>query len=282
MSDRNPACGDAFYGSQYSRLYGELASEIRAEAFGEDLGQESWRSPAEQAEIAELLTLGPERLALDVACGAGGPSLDLVERTGCRLVGVDIVPEGVSCATAEAQRRGLADRASFIVIDAGQQLPFDDGAFDAVICIDSICHFPHRHSALVDWARLLKPRGRMVFTDPFVVTGPLSKPEIDGRCALGANLYFVPPGFNESAVAEAGLQMALSVDRAAAAAEIAGRWRDARAKRARALIDEEGEDWFQRRQIMLDTTSRLAAERRLTRFFYLEEKAEDLSPTRQG
>ena len=272
MSDRNPADGDAFYGSQYSRLYGELASEIRAEAFGEDLGQESWRSPAEQAEIAELLNLSPGRLALDVACGAGGPSLAFVERTGCRLVGVDIVPEGVSCATAEAQRRGLADRANFIVIDAGQQLPFDDGEFDAVICINSICHFPHRHSALVDWARLLKPRGRIVFTDPFVVTGPLSKLEIDGRCALGSNLYFVPPGFNEGAVAEAGLQMVLSVDRAAAAAEISGRWRDARAKRARALIDEEGEDWFQRRQIMLDTTSRLAAERRLTRFFYLAEK----------
>jgi hypothetical protein len=31
---------------------------------------------------------------------------------------------------------------------------------------------------------------------------------------------------------------------------------------------------FQRRQLMLDTTSRLAAERRLTRFLYLAEKPE--------
>src|SRR5579863_3323133 len=141
MSDRNLTSGDAFYGSQYARLYGQLASEIRTEAFGEDLGQESWRSSAEQAEIAELLKLGPEARALDVACGAVGPSLDLVKRTGCRLVGVDIVPEGVSCANAEAARRGLAELANFIVIDAGQQLPFGDGAFDAVMCVDSICHF---------------------------------------------------------------------------------------------------------------------------------------------
>jgi SAM-dependent methyltransferase len=272
MSDLILAVGDDFYSSQYSRMYGRLASEVRKEAFGEDLGQESWRSPTEQAEIAELLRLGPKSHALDVACGAGGPSLVFVERTGCRLIGVDIVPEGVSCATAEAEKRGLDDRASFIVIAAGQPLPFGDGAFDAVMCIDSISHFPDRHSALRDWARLLKSRGRLIFTDPFVVTGPISKTEIDGRCLLGSNLFFVPPGFNESAASKAGLHMLQSVDRAAAAAEISGRWRDARAKRAQALIDEEGEDWFQRRQVMLDTTSRLAAERRLTRFFYLAEK----------
>jgi ubiquinone/menaquinone biosynthesis C-methylase UbiE len=272
MSDLNPAGGDAFYRSQYSRLYGRLASEVRKEAFGEDLGQESWRSTTEQAEIAELLRLGPGAYVLDVACGAGGPSFAFVERTGCRLVGVDIVPEGVSCATEEAEKRGLADRANFVVIAAGQPLPFGDGAFDAVMCIDSISHFPDRHSALRDWARLLKSRGRLIFTDPFVVTGPILKPEIDGRCSLGSNLFFVPPAFNETAASEAGFQIVHSVDRAAAAAEISGRWRDARAKRAQALIDEEGEDWFQRRQVMLDTTSRLAAEGRLTRFFYLAEK----------
>ena len=95
----NPTSGDAFYRAQYARLYSQLASEIRTEAFGEDLGQESWRSAAEQAEIAELLRLGPEARALDVACGAGGPSLAFVNRTGCRLVGVDIVPEGIPAAS---------------------------------------------------------------------------------------------------------------------------------------------------------------------------------------
>jgi ubiquinone/menaquinone biosynthesis C-methylase UbiE len=275
MSDQDPANIDSFYRSQYMRIYDQLASEIRKEAFGEDFGQESWRGPAEQKKIAELLKFGPEARALDVACGAGGPSLAFVERTGCRLVGVDIVPEGIACATAEAEKRGLADRAHFIVVAADQRLPFENDAFDAVMCIDSISHFPDRHSALRDWARLLKPRGRLVFTDPVVVTGPLSKAEIDGRCSLSVNVFFVPRGFNERALSEAGLQLVQSVDCAAAAAEIAARWRDARARRAQALIYEEGEDWFRRRQVMLDTTSRLAAERRLTRFFYVVEKSEE-------
>jgi hypothetical protein len=49
-----------------------LAAEIRREAFDEDFGQESWRSAAEQAEIADLRLTSDSR-ALDVACGAGGP-----------------------------------------------------------------------------------------------------------------------------------------------------------------------------------------------------------------
>jgi hypothetical protein len=70
MSDRNPATSDTFYGSQYAHIYGQVASEIRREAFGEDLGQESWRSATEQAEIAELLRLSPKTRALDVAWSA--------------------------------------------------------------------------------------------------------------------------------------------------------------------------------------------------------------------
>ena len=110
------------------------------------------------------------------------------------------------------------------------------------------------------------------------MTGALSKPEIDGRCALASNVtnaFFVPPGFNEGAVTAAGLVLLESVDRAAAAAEIAGRWRAARERRAKALIREEGEDWFDRRQVMLSMTAHLATERRLTRFFYLAEKCEE-------
>jgi SAM-dependent methyltransferase len=102
-----------FYGPQYARIDSQLAAEIRREAFGEDIGQESWRSAAEQAEIAHLLRLTSNSRVLDVACGAGGPSLALVQQFGCFLTGVDIEPEGVSHGNAEAKKRGLAERASF-------------------------------------------------------------------------------------------------------------------------------------------------------------------------
>jgi SAM-dependent methyltransferase len=261
-----------FYGPQYARIDSELAAEIRREVFGEDIGQESWRTAAEQAEIADLLGLTSETRVLDVACGAGGPSLALVERTACRLTGLDIEPEGAAHANSLAAKRGLADRAAFAAVDCGGRLPFEDDTFDSVLCIDSISHLPDRFGVLLEWRRLLRKGGRLVFTDPFVLTGAVAKSEIDGRSILGSNLFFVPPGLNEEAIRAAGLTMLRCQNRADAVAEIGARWHAARLRRAAALKREEGEEWFDRRQRMLATSSQLAASGRLSRFLYVAEK----------
>jgi SAM-dependent methyltransferase len=94
------------YGGYYRRFDSKLAAEVRREVYGEDLGQTGWRTAAEQAEIANHLRLGPDSRVLDIACGAGGPSMALVERTGCQLTGVDIEPAGIA-----RQRRGSRARA---------------------------------------------------------------------------------------------------------------------------------------------------------------------------
>ena len=151
-------------------------------------------------------------------------------------------------------------------------LPFPDGAFDAVLCIDAICHLQNRFRVISDWGRLLRQGGRLVFTDPFVVTGAISKTEIDGRSALGSYLFFVPPGLNDEAIGAAGLKMVCRIDRAGSVAEIASRWHDARLRRAAILRREEGEEWFERRQRMLKTSAELAGSGRLSRFLYVAEK----------
>jgi ubiquinone/menaquinone biosynthesis C-methylase UbiE len=175
MSAEGAMTGQEFYGPQYARMDSELAAAIRLEAFGEDIGQESWRSAAEQAEIAAWLKLGTERRVLDVACGAGGPSLALVKDFGCRLTGLDIVADGIVHASDSTHNCGLTHLADFAVADCGARLPFGDGGFDAILCIDAISHFPDRQTVFAEWRRLLKAGGRLVFTDPFVVTGPLRK-----------------------------------------------------------------------------------------------------------
>ncbi|MBB3319309.1 MULTISPECIES: cyclopropane-fatty-acyl-phospholipid synthase family protein [unclassified Rhizobium] len=264
--------GSGFYGPQYSRTDGHLAAEIRREVFGDDIGQESWRSSAEQHEIGNFLALNGESRVLDVACGAGGPSLALVEHLTCSLVGLDLEAEGVAHGNALAQQRGLADRVTFAVCDCSAKLPFEDSSFDAILCIDALCHLPNRFEAISDWARLLCAAGRLVFTDPFVVTGALSKGDVDGRSALGANLFFVPPGLNEEAIAAAGLNLLNRLDRADAVAVIGSRWHDARHRRADVLRREEGDAFFERRQLMLATAARLAKDKRLSRFLYVAEK----------
>jgi SAM-dependent methyltransferase len=260
-----------FYGEHYRRFGSDLAAAMRREIYGADLGQTGWRTAAEQAEIAALLGLGPDLHLLDVACGSGGPSLDLAERTGCRVTGLDVEAAGIAQAGAQAGARGLAGRAGFRVADCGGQLPFVDGLFDAVLCVDAINHLPDRLGALREWVRLLRPRGRLLFPAPVVVTGAVAKTELDVRAALGFYL-FVPPGVNEEAIAAAGLALLHRDDRTPAVADIAARWQAVRARHAAELEGEEGAGWFAQRQRFLAATAELARSRRLSRFLYLAEK----------
>jgi SAM-dependent methyltransferase len=260
-----------FYGGHYGRFNSKLAAEVRREVYGEDLGQTGWRTAAEQAEIAHHLRLGPDSRVLDVACGAGGPSLALVERTGCQITGVDIEPTAIAHANAEARARGLADRSTFAVVDCSGRLPFEDGAFDAVLCIDAISHLPDRFGTLLEWARLLVRGGRLLFTDSGVLTGAVAKSELDIRGGIGFFLL-VPPGLNERVIEATRLILLQRQDRTAATAEIAARLHAGRARRAAALAREEGADWFEQRQRLLATMAELAESRRLSRFLYLAEK----------
>ena len=141
-----------------------------------------------------------------------------------------------------------------------------------MLCIDSIPGLRDRFAVVADWGRLLRKGGRLVFTDPFVMTGAVAKGEINDRAALNSNAFFVPPGVNEDAVRGAGLTLAAREDRAAAVAQIGSRWHAARLRRAAALKAIEGEEWFDRRQLMLKTSAELAESRRLSRFLYLAEK----------
>lgn len=271
--------GFDFYGPQYARFDSALAAELRREVYGEDLGQQGWRSAAEQRELADLLRVGPRSHVLDVACGAGGPSVALAERTGCRLTGLDAEASGIAHAQAHASGRGLADRVTFAVLDCGGPLPFPDGGFDAILCIDAICHLPDRAATLAEWARLLRPGGRLLFSDPVVVTGAVSKAELDVRAATGFFL-FATPGINEAAIQGAGLTLLRCEDRTTATAEIAARWHAARVRHAAALEREEGRDWFERRQRFLAMTAELSRSRRLSRYLYVAEKASSSKASR--
>ena len=230
QEDAQAGAGFDFYGPQYARFDSALAAEIRREVYGEDIGQQGWRTAAEQAEIADLLGAGPRSRVLDVACGAGGPSLALVERTGCELTGLDAEAAGIAHAEAHAAARGLSGRARFSVLDCGGRLPFGDGTFDAVLCIDAINHLPERFATVSEWARLLEDGGRLLFTDAAVVTGPVAKSELDVRASAGF-FVVVPPALNEKAIEAAGLTLLRCEDRTSATADIAKRWHAARLRR---------------------------------------------------
>jgi SAM-dependent methyltransferase len=261
------------YGAHYRDFAAEVHEGVRRAAFGDDVGQNSWLTRNELERFGDQLGLSPGSRLLDVACGSGGPALHLARVTGCQIVGVELFDDAVTNGTRIAREAGLEKQASFAKADASQTLPFEDGSFDAILCIDAINHLADRRRVLSDWARLLRAGGRLLFTDPVIITGVVDSDELAIRTSVGYYL-FVPCGENERLLAEVGMHAVAVEDTTESLAEVAGRRRDARRDRADALREVEGDEAFEGRQRFFDIVARLAHERRLSRLVYTAEKLE--------
>ena len=259
------------YNANYGNFQTELYAEIRREAFGEDIGQNSWLTSDEQDKFLQWLNLNTEKILLDVACGAGGPAMRIALATGCSVVGVDAHDQAIATAYSLASQGGLSERAEFRAADATGPLPFCDANFDAITCIDAINHLPDRPRVIADWTRVLKPSGRLLFTDPVTVTGPLTNAEIEVR-SLGGIYVFVPHGYDERIIAQSGLRLLACEDVTANMAKVAIARRSARALRSAALRKIEGESEYENQQEFLAVAARVASEGRLSRFLYVSEK----------
>jgi len=260
----------------YDNVYGnyERSAEaaVRRETYGEDIGQSSWMTAKEWLGFADQLQVLATSNVLEVGSGSGGPAVHLAASRGCCVTGVDINQNGIRNAERLALLRGVADRVTFLVADASQPLPFSAATFDVVVSNDAMCHIANRLEVLCDWHRVVRPHGRILFTDAMVLTGLVSHEELALRSSIGFYL-FVPPGENERLIGQAGFTLLGTEDVTAGAEAIAQRWHDAREHHRAALEDREGVANFSGLQRFLACVQRLSGERRLSRYCYLAERA---------
>ena len=110
-----------------------------------------------QVVLAELAQLPQARRVLDAGCGKGryAALVQQQQRPGLAVHAVDVSGEMLRHVPA-----GIQTRQSSI-----QALPYPDGHFDLVYCIEALEHVPNPPAALAEMQRVLAPGGRMVVID---------------------------------------------------------------------------------------------------------------------
>ena len=256
------------YNGAYANYAAEVYRQVRLETYGEDFGQTSWVTTEESRNIPQLLDLSPASSVLEVGCGSGGYALHIAEKVRCSILGLDINESGVRNANQLAATRNLSTRARFERRDVSTGLSSEDDAFDAVFSNDVFCHLSGRLKVLREVFRVLKPGGRMLFSDALVIGGMISHEEISMRSSIGYYV-FSPPGENERLIERAGFRLVRVMDSTEGAARIAQAWHQAREKKKPELAAIEGDSNFEGLQRFLACVHNLTVERRLLRYLYV-------------
>ncbi len=113
--------------------------------------------------VAAVRALGvrPSERILDVATGTGDLAFEVLRRCPAMVVGVDISEEMLSVARAKAVRKGASEHVSFVRADA-EDMPFEDGVFDAALVAFGVRNFQELRRGLGEIRRVLRPGARVV------------------------------------------------------------------------------------------------------------------------
>ncbi|MCO5101666.1 MAG: class I SAM-dependent methyltransferase [Burkholderiaceae bacterium] len=143
--------------------------ERSAEGWNEHTPQiRAWLRDATDAML-DAAGVAVGRRVLDVAAGAGEPTIDIARRVGPTgfVLATDFSPAILRLAQENVERAGLAN-VQFREADA-TRLPVEDASFDATLCRLGLMLFRDPAAALREMHRALRPGGHactLVFSAP--------------------------------------------------------------------------------------------------------------------
>jgi len=258
------------YEAFYREFDSPLMRQIRREAYGEDIGQQSWVNADEVRGDIHRLHLSNASRLLDLGCGACGPLTFILATAGCRGTGGELSPAPLRAGRARAASLGVDAQLTTQEADLNEPLPFEPCSFDAAMSLDVVLHLRDRLKLFHDVARLLSPGGRFLFTDAGVVTGAVSNEEVRKRSVHGYT-QFVAAGWNERLLKSAGFRLVETENRTMSVLKNAGgRLTAMLAHRAELERVSSAAD-FESQQDYLETVVELSRRGAVSRIMYLAE-----------
>jgi 2-polyprenyl-6-hydroxyphenyl methylase / 3-demethylubiquinone-9 3-methyltransferase len=98
---------------------------------------------------------------LEVGCG-GGLICEALASRGALTVGID-PSEGALQAAREHTRRSGLGQTTYFEQGYAESLPYADGSFSVIVCLDVLEHVQDLHATIKEIARVLAPGGVFVF-----------------------------------------------------------------------------------------------------------------------
>ena len=121
-----------------------------------------WGHPIPHKWWLKKLDLAEAGKVLDMGCGTGWASRMIAKMVpDGEVVGIDFVEGMVQRAKQKAHNYG---NLSFTVADV-EDIPYPDGYFHSVMCLESFSWFPDPKAALREMKRVLEPGGKLYVAD---------------------------------------------------------------------------------------------------------------------
>lgn len=142
--------------------HGGLDGLTAEDLFAHD--QDHYGGLAANEALAASAQLAPGLDVVDFCAGLGGPARYFAFRYGVHVTGVELTPARVAGAQRLTAMVGLGDQVRVIEGDV-TACPLPDASADVVLSQEAFLHIPHKPDVLAEAFRLLRPGGRLAFTD---------------------------------------------------------------------------------------------------------------------
>lgn len=118
-----------------------------------------WRRKA----IKQLVDIQPKKM-LDIATGTGDFAIAAMKLKPTEVIGVDISQGMLDVGIAKMKQKGL-DHVIQMRIGDSEELPFEDGYFDALTVGFGVRNYENLEKGLTDMLRVLRPGGKAIILE---------------------------------------------------------------------------------------------------------------------